>query len=169
MVNASSVRLRWCEGAGNQIGVFADRHNDCWEREHHSNHGMLGEDTQFKFKMMKTNKWGIRGYLSKCENNNPCQALMAIVGKAYLLVKERPDAAVLPGSLPVQDSSKHENKEYDICGECAEDRRFCLQSMVILTKHTNPLSIRCGNAWQRISEDPAPGKTRRKDFLTFGE
>ena len=78
--------------------------------------------------------------------------------KAYLLVQERPDAAILLTSFPAQDSSKHENKEYEIRGECAEDRHSVVQSMALLTKHTNHLSIKCSNAWQCVSEDPALGK-----------
>ena len=80
------------------------------------------------------------------------------MGKAYLPVQERPDAAVRPGSFPAQDSTKHEHKEYEIRGERAEDRHSALQSMDVLTMHTSHLSIKCSNDWQRGSEDPAPGK-----------
>ena len=52
---------------------------------------------------------------------------IAELGKPYLRVQEPPDAATLADFFPTQDTSEHENKEYEIRDECTEDRDLIVQ------------------------------------------
>jgi hypothetical protein len=73
-----------------------------------------------------------------------CRIKFAADGKLYLRVQHPPDATLLSGFFPAQDTGEHERKEYKVRDECGEDKDSGAQDMTDPTKATDTAPSNCG-------------------------